>query len=65
MLIYKIDFFIFQLRRVVIYTPIINFYAFALCVASAYFQKYSNVVFADLVDKYIIIIYMDNLIIPD
>jgi len=37
---------------------------FGLCLASAYFQKYVNAVFADLMAKNIVTIYMDDLIIP-
>jgi len=37
---------------------------FGLCLAPAYFQKYVSAVFADLMAKNIVTIYMDDLIIP-
>ena len=37
---------------------------FSLCISPAYFQKYINAVFRKLVAKGIIIIYMDDLIVP-
>ena len=37
---------------------------FGLCISLAYFQQYMNAVFRDLVAKGIVIIYMDDLIIP-
>jgi len=36
---------------------------FGLCLASAYFQKYVNAVFGDLMARSIVTIYMDDLII--
>jgi len=36
---------------------------FGLCLAPAYFQKYVNAVFADLMARSIVTIYMDDLII--
>jgi len=38
--------------------------SFALCVTSTYFKKYINAVFAGLITESIIIIYMDDFIIP-
>ena len=37
---------------------------FGLCISPAYFQKYINAVIRDLVAKGIVVIYMDDLIIP-
>lgn len=37
---------------------------FGLCTSPAYFQKYINAIFSDLVAKKIVWIYMDDLIIP-
>jgi len=36
---------------------------FVLCVASAYFQRYINAVFADLMAEGVVMVYMDDLII--
>jgi len=38
--------------------------SFGLCLAPAYFQKYVNAIFADLMARNIVTIYMDDLIIP-
>jgi len=36
---------------------------FGLCVASAYFQRYINAVFADLIAEDVVVIYINDLII--
>jgi len=38
--------------------------SFGLCVTPAYFQKYINAVFADLITEGIVVIYMNDLITP-
>lgn len=37
---------------------------FGLCTSPAYFQKYVNAVFRDLINKGVIAIYMDDIIVP-
>lgn len=37
---------------------------FGLCISPAYFQKYINAVFRDMVAKGMLVIHMDDLIIP-